>query len=71
MQSLIVASIVAASVAYAVWALMPGAWRRAIARRLSWAEPAPGCGGCDNCGAAAKPDDAARESVVRLHRPLR
>ena len=71
-QALIVALIVAASAGYAAWALMPRAWRQSLARRLHWADPAPGCGGCDNCGSAAKPDGAAHgESVVRLHRPRR
>ena len=68
-QSLIVAIVVGASAAYAVWALlMPRAWRRSLARRLGWAEPVAACGGCDGCGSAAPPAAAPRESVITLHR---
>jgi hypothetical protein len=71
LQQAIVILIVAGATAYAAWALMPAAWRRWLARRLGRPEPAGGCGGCADCGAAALPDQAAHESVVRLLRPRR
>ena len=65
-QSLVVGLIVAACAAYAAWALMPASWRRRLARRLGWRDPAPGCGGCDGC--ASEPDAKPREAVVTVHR---
>ena len=80
-QVAIAGLIVLLSALYAAWALMPVAWRRALAGRLlalapgwAWlqrAARAPGaCGGCDNCGdsvstAAGKTSGAAK--VIRIH----
>ena len=68
MQDLLVGLIVAACTGYAIWTLMPAAWRRACAARaqhLPWPQPirnrlaalarsAPGCG-CSGCDAAPPP----------------
>ncbi len=69
MQDLIVAAIVIASAVYAVWSLMPAAWRDALLRRLGrTAAPAGGCGGCGGCGSDV-PRSAVRGSVViTVHR---
>jgi cytochrome c553 len=67
LQSIVVALIVLACTAYAVWTLMPSAARRALATAMlrftlpsAIAKPlqratqaASGCGGCDGCGDAA------------------
>jgi hypothetical protein len=78
MQNLLVAVIVLACAVYAVWALLPMAWRRALAQRLVAApSPAPikrwlqraaqpgnacGCNGCEQ--GAPKPTDA---KPIRFH----
>ena len=82
-QSLIVGLVVLACVAYSIWALMPAAWRRAVAGRLLrrralagqvWLQRAAGSGGgcasgCDGCGAAAKPAQApGAPQVIKIHR---
>ena len=72
MQELIVAAIVIASTAYAVWSLMPAAWRGALLRRFG-RTPAPsgGCGGCGGCGSASPttaPAAGPKSSVITVHR---
>jgi hypothetical protein len=84
-QGLIVALIVVASGAYAVWTLMPSAARRAIASRVlrlalpelfakpfrKAVQPSGGCGGCGGCGdSAATPGARKALPVVRLHRRM-
>jgi hypothetical protein len=80
MQNLLVAVIVLACTVYAVWALLPAGWRRALARRLATAPwPAPikrrlqqasqagnacGCNGCDRGAAPAAKPEA---HPVRFH----
>jgi ferrous iron transport protein B len=78
-QGFIVALIVAACSAYAVWTLMPAALRRAIALRalrlslpsllarpfVKAAGPTSGCGGCGSCGDAATRPAAAQ--TVKFH----
>ncbi len=64
MQTLITALIVLASAAYALWSLMPSAWRRALAQRLGRTPtPASGCGGCGGCGGTVVP--AVGQPVVK------
>ncbi len=79
MQNLLVAVIVLACTVYAVWALLPTGWRRALAKRLAAAPwPAPlkrrlqqatqpgnacGCSGCELAEPKAKPE----EQPVRFH----
>ena len=67
-QTAIVAMLVIGCTAYAAWALMPAAARRAIAEMLlklplpqhtatalqKHLAPAGGCGGCGGCGSATK-----------------
>jgi hypothetical protein len=65
LQTIFVAIIVLACVAYSSWTLMPATWRRALANQLirrhvlarssvlmRAAKPAlaSACGGCDSCG---------------------
>jgi hypothetical protein len=83
-QGLIVALIVVASGAYAVWTLMPSAARRAIASRVlrlalpelfakpfrKAVQPAGACGGCGGCGDSAAPSAKKAPPVVRLHRRM-
>ncbi len=71
MQTLIVAVIVIVCSAYAVWSLMPGAWRAAINRRLGRASaPASACSGCGGGGCAAAPAAPGADStaVITVHR---
>ena len=75
MQELSVAVIVIASTAYAVWSLMPSAWRGALLRRLGRAPQSAGaCGGCGGCGSdAAKaaptaPTSLPGSAVITVHR---
>jgi len=70
MQALIVALIVAASTAYAAWALMPRAWRQPLARWLGRGELPAAAGGCGGCGGGCGPArSAAPQAVpVTLHR---
>ena len=82
MQELIVALIVIACTGYAVWALMPSAWRRTLAQRLQhgpWPEPiarglrraalAPtGCG-CDAGCEVKKPASPAAQPIHFHRRP--
>jgi hypothetical protein len=79
-QSLIVALIVIACGAYAIWTLMPAALRRALAQRAlrhslpellarplrRAAKPAGACGGCDSCGE----DKPSAAKTVQFHRRL-
>jgi len=74
MQIWIVAIAVAWCSLYAVWTLMPGAARRAIALHLlrlpvpkplrsvleRARQPTGACGGCDSCGSTPKP--------IKIHR---
>ncbi len=60
-QTVLSALIVAAAFFYAVWALMPGAGRLAVRRRLGLTPKAvgsgggcAGCGGCEASGAAGR-----------------
>lgn len=80
MQNLLVALIVAACAGYAVWVLMPSAWRRGLAQRVvGWPWPrllatplrraaqAPtgcGCNGCDSANPAAR----SSHQPIRIHR---
>jgi hypothetical protein len=80
-QAAVAGLIVLLCAVYAVWALMPAAWRRAFASRLlalapgwAWlqrAARAPGaCGGCDNCGnsgGAAADNNSGAAKVIRIH----
>jgi len=80
-QNLVVALLVLACSAYALWTLMPANARRAIASRvLKWSlpkvmlrpfqkamKPAGACGGCGNCG-DAKPAVKSAVQPIRLHR---
>lgn len=61
LQALAVALIVGASLAYAAWALMPAAWRRALLHRATGRVPAAAGGGCGGCagGCAAPPQRSA------------
>ena len=71
MQTLIVAVIVFVCSAYAVWSLMPGAWRAALNRRLGRASaPAGGCSGCGGGGCAATPaaPGGGTTAVITVHR---
>ena len=84
LQSLIVALLVLGSALYALWSLLPGGARRALAlQMLRWplpawavrrlqraAKPASGCGGCDHCGDAGAASLAASGAakVVTFHR---
>ena len=71
MQTLIVAVIVIVCSAYAVWTLMPGAWRAALNRRLGRASaPGSGCSGCGGGGCAAGPAEpgAGSTAVITVHR---
>ena len=74
MQTLIALLIVAGCSAYAVWTLMPQAWRGALQRRLTGraAAPASGCGSCGGCDSkpSAKVGAVAGTSVIRLQRRL-
>jgi hypothetical protein len=67
-QTLIVAVIVALSAAYAIWSLMPGAWRASLRRRLGLQTvEAGGCGACGGgCSSPAPPPGAAQP--IRVHR---
>jgi hypothetical protein len=82
MQELLVTLIVLACTGYAVWALLPLAWRRAVAQRLaqgSWPSAlqrafaqmgdAGGCGGgCKGCAPKEAPRSAhAGEQPIRFH----
>ena len=84
-QDLVVASIVGACAAYAIWVLLPSAARRALASTaLRLPLPAPlatplhrvaqrasGCG-CDGCDkAAVKPLAGATQRVIFHPRPRR
>lgn len=70
LQQGLVLLIVAAAAAYAAWALMPVAWRRALARRLGWkAPPAAGCGGCDGCAAPPPGASPAERTIQVVRRP--
>lgn len=70
MQTLITAVIVLASASYAAWALMPAAWRQALARHLGRTPPpATGCGGCGGCGDAA-PRAAVQPITVHRRNPV-
>ncbi|GAB4565432.1 MAG: hypothetical protein IV105_21055 [Rhizobacter sp.] len=78
-QNLLVALIVLACAVYAVWALLPMAWRRALAKRLVAAPSPPpikrwlqqaaqagnacGCDGCDRAAPKAKPE----AQQIRFH----
>lgn len=55
LQTLAVALIVGASLAYAAWALMPSAWRRALLRRATGRLPAEAGGGCGGCSGGCAP----------------
>ncbi len=74
MQTLIALLMVAGSFSYAVWTLMPQAWRSALQRRLTGRAPVPAsaCGSCGGC--AGKPADKgaalAGSSVIKLQRRL-
>ena len=79
MQSLLTALIVLASAGYAVWALLPQAWRGALQRRWLGRDSLPaagGCGGCGGCGGgpAAAPATATGAApagssrVITIHR---
>jgi hypothetical protein len=76
-QTLVVATLVTACVVYAAWALMPVAWRRFVAKRLTrhpmlmrfaplrraaTAGPGGSCS-CDGCDKAAQPTG---DAVVRF-----
>lgn len=82
-QTLVVALLVVACSAYAVWALLPAAGRRAVSRALlrlplpaAWAKPlrkhsvaASGCA-CDGCDrAGAKPAVPAVQTISFQPRP--
>jgi len=79
MQNLIVLSLVAGSLAYALWTLMPAALRQGLARKLlplapnqAWlqkaARQAGGCGGgdggCSACGDGGTP----KIQTIKIHR---
>jgi len=68
-QELIVAAIVIASAAYAVWSLMPAAWRKSLLHRVG-RTPAPtsGCGGCSGCGSDVPRSAAPASKVITVHR---
>ena len=73
MQALLTALIVLASAGYAVWALLPQAWRGALQRRLLGRNSLPaagGCGGCGGCGGGltAAPTPASGTQVITVHR---
>ncbi len=79
MQDLIVALIVAACAAYAVWALMPVAARRALAlKALAWRWPGPVArwlqrasqgGSCCSGGCDGKPSaKGGGQQVIQIHR---
>lgn len=66
-QSLIAGGVVAACALYATWRLMPGAWKRGVARlasglplpaavrrRLAADDLMEGGGGCSACGLASQ-----------------
>lgn len=74
LQNLVVWMVVLGSSMYAVWTLMPSAWRRVIASRLlhlpspAWlrttlqrsATAGAGCGGCGGCDKAVGAKPATR-----------
>jgi len=82
LQTLIVGVIVAGSVFYASWSLMPAGLRRALAQRaLRWplpdwaarpfqraATPASGCGACGGCEGNAPPKKHPAVQTVTFHR---
>ena len=71
MQTLIVAVIVFVCSAYAVWSLMPGAWRAALNRRLGRASAqASGCSGCGGggCGSTPAATGIGTTAVITVHR---
>ena len=77
MQALLTALIVLASAGYAVWALLPAAWRGGLQRRLLGRDSPPtagGCGGCAGCGGGpaagltAAPAPADGTQVITVHR---
>ncbi len=84
MQLLLVALIVLGCSAYAVWTLMPAAWRAGVASMLlRWPLPAvlstrlrtatrasSGCGSCGSCASAAKAPAAAAVHTVTFHKRL-
>jgi hypothetical protein len=83
MQNLLVALIVVACAVYAVWVLLPLAWRRSLAGRLATAPwPAPikrrlqkaaqpgnacGCNGCDSSPAPGAPGAKPEAQPIRFH----
>jgi hypothetical protein len=69
MQELIVAIVVVACSVYAVWSLMPAAWRGTLRRRMGRAPgPAGGCGGCGGCAPPPRAPDGPGSAVIKLHR---
>ena len=82
LQNLIVAVLVLASALYAVWSLLPGGAKRALALRAqrwplpAWAvrwlqratKPVSGCGGCGGCEGASAPRLASAPQTVHFHR---
>ena len=85
MQELAVGLVVFGCTLYAVWALLPRAWRRAVAQRVSkWPLPQPlavrlqraarasagcGCDGCDGKAPGAPP--AGGTQTIKIHRVAR
>lgn len=64
MQELIVALIVAAAIAYALWRIAPAAFKQTLARKLGVSEKraqqignAGACGSCSSCKACATPSE--------------
>ena len=81
MQSLLVALIVLGSSAYALWTLLPAAWRRSAATALQRlplpatlsarlrkaAHTAPGCGTCGGCAHATKAPRGDAAQAITFH----
>ena len=84
MQALLTGLIVLGCSAYAAWALMPAAWRAALATTLlGWPLPAvlrtrlqaatqatSGCGSCGSCESSAKTPAKGAEHTVTFHKRL-
>ena len=84
LQNVVVALIVLACTAYAVWTLMPSAARRALATAMLKlalprvvAEPlqratqtAAACGGCDGCADTAPKKAPGTPQPLKFHRQL-
>jgi hypothetical protein len=72
-QAAVTSLVVTACAVYAVWTLMPAAWRRRCRAAAFGTEAAAvdagGCGGCGGCeAAAAKAPGAPREAVIHVVR---